>query len=486
MLTYQNLPPAAPQLPGLEIAPLSAGAVETGTAKFDLTLFVREAEGGLGTSLEFNADLFDAPTAERILSRLEVLLAGAASHPEAQISDLPLLAATERHQILVEWNDTAARYPELLGLHELVEVQAACTPDAPALVFGERRLTYRQLNARAGALARRLRDLGCGPDVAVGVLLERSVEMVVALLGILKAGGAYLAIDPEHPSERIAWMLSESRASIVLAQEALLSRLPVHEAAILCLEEGWGEDATELPDLPTGTSAENLAYILYTSGSTGRPKGVMIPHRGIVNRLLWMQETYGLTPADRVLQKTPFGFDVSVWEFFWPLLVGAPLVFARPEGHKDPAYLASLIAEQGITVLHFVPSMLRAFLETDRRASCAAVRAVMASGEALPFDLTERFFEWMPGELHNLYGPTEAAVDVSFWACMPSDERRLVPIGRPIANLRLHVAERSWQPVPLGVAGELLIGGVGLGRGYLGRPDLTAERFVPDPFGGEA
>ncbi|HKV10346.1 MAG TPA: amino acid adenylation domain-containing protein, partial [Thermoanaerobaculia bacterium] len=484
MLTYQNLPPAAPRLPGLEIAPLSAGAVETGTAKFDLTLFVREAEGGLGTSLEFNADLFDTPTAERLLSRLEVLLAGAASHPEARISDLPLLAATERHQLLVEWNDTAARYPELLGLHELVEVQAACTPDAPALVFGEQRLTYRQLNARAGALARRLHDLGCGPDVAVGVLLERSVEMVVALLGILKAGGAYLAIDPEHPSERIAWMLSESQAPIVLAQDALLSRLPMHEAAILCLEEGWGEDAEELPDPPAGTSAQNLAYILYTSGSTGRPKGVMIPHRGIVNRLLWMQETYGLTPSDRVLQKTPFGFDVSVWEFFWPLITGACLVVADPGGHRDPAYLAGLIERERVTVTHFVPSMLQVFLDHPDLSGGSGLRLVVASGEALSPELRRRFRERLSARLENLYGPTEASVDVTAWNCEEEARGGVVPIGRPVANTAIHLLDRSWQPVPIGVAGELCIGGVQLARGYCQRPDLTAERFIPDAAGG--
>ncbi|HYG64144.1 MAG TPA: amino acid adenylation domain-containing protein, partial [Thermoanaerobaculia bacterium] len=484
--TFQNVPPAALDLAGLRVA---AVEVETGTAKFDLGLTLGDGAGALRGSLDYSLDLFDAPTIQRMSGHLRTLLEGVAADPARRLSELPLLGPIETQQLVLEWNDTGAWYGVEAGqsLQELISAQALRTPDAVAAVSGDEHLIYRELALRSGSLASQLAAVGVGPDAVVGICAERSLEMIVGLLGILTAGGAYLPLDPSYPQERLSFVLESAGAAAVLVQDHLADRLPPSSLPRLPL-------ATPLPVLPVlpvplaptvHTEPENLAYVIYTSGSTGAPKGAMVAHRAIVNRLLWMQEAYGLSPADRVLQKTPFGFDVSVWELFWPLLVGAPLVFARPEGHKDPFYLADLIEEQRVTVLHFVPSMLRAFLEADQRASCVSVRAVMASGEALPFDLTERFHERMCGELHNLYGPTEAAVDVSSWACVPDDSRRIVPIGRPIDNLRLHVVDRSWQPVPCGVPGELMIGGVGLGRGYLGRPDLTAERFVPDPFTAE-
>ncbi|HYG62068.1 MAG TPA: amino acid adenylation domain-containing protein, partial [Thermoanaerobaculia bacterium] len=480
MLAVQNTPAGPsgmPPVPGLELRPVE---VEAGTAKFELSLsFAPRGEELLG-DLDYNTDLFDSATAERLARHFVRLLEGAVAAPEIPLPELSLLAPSEQQHVLREWNDTATDYGAESGvcLHGLVRAQVERAPDAVAAVSEDEHLSYRELARQAGCLAPRLTEVGAGPESVVAICAERSLEMIVGMLGILEAGGAYLPLDPSYPRERLALILESSAAAAVLVQDHLQDRLPA--APVPRLPLGPGREG--LAWMPPEARPENLAYVIFTSGSTGTPKGAMVPHRAIVNRLLWMQAAYGLSPADRVLQKTPFGFDVSVWEFFWPLLVGAPLVFARPEGHKDPGYLAALIAEQGITVLHFVPSMLRAFLETDRQESCVSVRAVMASGEALPLDLTERFFEWMPGELHNLYGPTEAAVDVSSWACAPAEERRSVPIGRPIANLRLHVTDRSWQPAPMGVAGELLIGGVGLGRGYLGRPELTAERFVPDPF----
>lgn len=429
---------------------------------------------------------FDGPTIERMLGHMRTLLEGMAGNLDRPLSDLPMLTPAERHQVLVEWNDTRVDYPPDRCLHELFEAQAARTPDAAAVVFEDRQLTYGELNRRANQLAHHLQGLGVGPDVLVGVCMERSLEMVTALYGILKAGGAYVPLDPEYPADRVAFMLQDARAPVLLTQARLAGSLPIHDTRVICLDSDWETIARESGDNPVGSAkAENLAYVIYTSGSTGRPKGVMNTHRGICNRLLWMQDTYRLTEADRVLQKTPFSFDVSVWEFFWPLLAGACLVVARPGGHKDSGYLVKTIVDQGITTLHFVPSMLQLFLEEDVRA-CRSLKRVICSGEALPYELQQRFFERLAAELHNLYGPTEAAVDVSYWQCRPEgDPRKVVPIGRPVANTRLYILDRDGQPVPAGIAGELHIGGVQVARGYLNRPDLTAEKFIPDPFSTE-
>ena len=317
--------------------------------------------------------------------------------------------------------------------------------------------------------------------------MERSLELVVALLGVLKAGAAYVPLDPEYPRERLTFMVEDADAAVLLTQQSLLSQLPEHRARVLCLDTGWAEvSAAGRANPRPAAGADNLAYVIYTSGSTGRPKGAMNSHRGIVNRLLWMQQAFGLEPGDGVLQKTPFSFDVSVWEFFWPLMVGARLVLARPGGHRDSAYLARLIAEQRITTLHFVPSLLRVFLEEAGAAACPSLRRVICSGEALDPALQERFFKRLAGvELHNLYGPTEAAVDVTAWPCEADGETRVVPIGRPISNIDIHLLDAHMQAAPVGVTGELYIGGVGLARGYWRRPGLTAERFLPHPHGGE-
>ncbi|HSF41609.1 MAG TPA: amino acid adenylation domain-containing protein [Thermoanaerobaculia bacterium] len=423
----------------------------------------------------------DGPAARRLLAQLRTLLAGMTARPEARLRDLALTTPAERHQLVVEWNDTAREYVPPAGgtLTGLIAAQVARTPEAPAVVFAGETISYAELDRRSGRLARRLQSLGCRAGTPVGVLMERSVEMVVALLGVLKAGGAYLPLDPESPKERLAWMIEDSGVSLLLAQEPL----PEPGAAVLTLSPGWrGEPADDEPLEPSGASGDTLAYVLYTSGSTGRPKAVMVPHRGIVNRLLWMQEAYGLTPADRVLQKTPYGFDVSVWEFFWPLMTGATLVVARPGGHRDSAYLAELIPRERVTVVHFVPSMLQIFLEEPDLSGCAGLRLVVASGEALPPELRLRCLERLPARLENLYGPTEASVDVTSWDCRQEAPRGVVPIGRPIANIRIHLLDRELSPTPVGVPGELHIAGVGLARGYLKRPDLTAERFLPDPF----
>jgi amino acid adenylation domain-containing protein len=395
---------------------------------------------------------------------------------------VPLLSEAER-RLVSGFNATATDYPHQRCLHELVAEQAARTPDAPALMFQDHILSYGALERRANQLAHYLRARGVGPDVVVGVCAERSIEMVVALLAILKAGGAYLPLDPSYPPDRLAYMLEDAKAPVLLTQAALADRLSPTDAVMVRLDADWPHIArgpTTPPD--SSVAPDNLAYVIYTSGSTGRPKGVMNAHRGIVNRIAWMQDAYRLTPADRVLQKTPFGFDVSVWEFFWPLAFGATLVIARPGGHQEPAYLAELIERAGVTVTHFVPSMLQAFLEAADLSRCHTLRDTMCSGEALPVETQDRFLQQLPGRLHNLYGPTEAAVDVSAWACRLESDATQVPIGHPIHNIALHVLDRRLEPVPVGVAGELHIGGVGVARGYLGRPGLTAERFVPSPF----
>jgi amino acid adenylation domain-containing protein len=380
-------------------------------------------------------------------------------------------------------------------LHELIERQAQRTPSATAVVSGDLHLSYEELDRRANRLARHLRWLGCGPESRVGVAIERSLELAIALVGILKAGAVYVPLDPDYPRERLAFMLGDflggERTPLLLSQErfAALCR----EAAagqpltLIRLDADWHAVGREHGEsLPHELDPDNLAYVIYTSGSTGRPKGAMNIHKAIVNRLLWMQETYTLTGQDRVLQKTPLSFDVSVWEFFWPLMTGACLVMARPGGHKDAAYLVDEIERQGITTLHFVPSMLQVFLEEQGLARCRPVRQVMASGEALSWDLERKFFARLGTELHNLYGPTEAAVDVTYHACQPSEAGRGVPIGRPIANVEILLLDGNGAPAPLGVPGELHIGGVGLARGYMGRPQLTAEKFVPHPLASRA
>jgi amino acid adenylation domain-containing protein/thioester reductase-like protein len=365
---------------------------------------------------------------------------------------------------------------------QVIEAQVERTPHAVAVVFEGHTLTYRELNERANQLAHHLRGLGARPETLVGVCLQRSTELVVSLLAVLKSGAAYIPLDPTYPRDRLAVMLGDAWPVIVISESELAAALP-DDAPVLCLDqhrEAIGR-APEHNPLVTVNGA-GLAYVIYTSGSTGKPKGAMNTHAGLLNRLEWMQDEYRLTVDDCVLQKTPFTFDVSVWEFFWAFMTGARLVVARPEGHKDSAYLARLIAEEKVTTLHFVPSMLEVFLEEPRLDACRGIKRILCSGEALPYSVQQRCFARLPAELHNLYGPTEAAIDVTYWACRRDDSRSIVPIGRPIRNVQIHILDERLQPVPAGEAGELHIGGIAVGRGYLNRPELTAERFIPDRF----
>ncbi|MBV8201195.1 MAG: amino acid adenylation domain-containing protein, partial [Acidobacteria bacterium] len=494
MLVLQNAPWRELRLPGVEAA---AVAIDNRSAKVDLTLSLHEAASGLEGVCRYNRDLFDGATVGRLMQQMETLLRAALADPERPLAALPMLRRVERQQLL-DWNDTAVRWGDAGCLHQLLAAQARRSPEAPAVGFAGEWLSYRELDGRANGLAHRLRAAGVGPEVLVGLCVERSAEMMVGVLAVLKAGGAYLPLDPSYPRERLAFMLEEAAVPVLLTQRRLASGLAAPAATVICLDApaGAAPPAVEGPEVMV--DPDNLAYVIYTSGSTGRPKGAMNTHRAIVNRLLWMQSAFGLQASDRVVQKTPLSFDVSVWELFWPLLCGAGLVVARPGGHQDTDYLLDLIARERVTTVHFVPSMLRVLLDAPDLSGAGGLRRVVASGEALPAELLARYRERLAVPLYNLYGPTEAAVDVTAWDCLPAVQRLAVgvadpgrgwggvPIGRPIANTTIRLLDAALQPVPAGVPGELYIGGVQPARGYLRRPELTAERFVPDPESGGA
>jgi amino acid adenylation domain-containing protein len=485
LLVFENFPMSGLVQEQNGSLKISEGAYYT-RINYPLTLMV-VPDQEMCLRIMYDCKRFDGNAITRLLDHYRALLEGIVADPDRRLCEFPILPEAERRQLLVEWNDTARDYAKDQSIYQLFEGQAQRTPDAVAVVFADNELTYRELNRRSNQLAHYLIKLGVGPDVLVGICAERSIEMVVGLLGILKAGGAYMPLDPGYPKERLAFMLQDAQVAVLLTQAQLLKALPEHRAHVFCLDRDWEVLTSESTENPVSTvNGENLAYVIYTSGSTGQPKGAMNTHKGIYNRLLWMQEAYRLTEADRVLQKTPFSFDVSVWEFFWPLLAGARLVVARPEGHKDSAYLVKLINEQKITTLHFVPSMLQVFLDEPGVENCSFLKRVICSGEALTVALQERFFAKLGAELHNLYGPTEAAVDVTYWPCERESAWATVPIGRPIANTQIYILDPHSQPVPIGVPGELHIGGIGLARGYLNRPELTNEKFIPDPFGNES
>jgi amino acid adenylation domain-containing protein len=479
LFVLQNSPVQAETLPDLT---LKVQENENHAAKFDLSLAFSLSKQGLLGKIEYRADRFAHSAIARMAEHLQILLEGIVAHPQQPITELPLLTSSEQQTLLTDWNDTKTAYATQC-IHHWIEAQVEQTPEAIALTFDDQHLTYQELNARANQLAHYLQTLGVTPDSLVGLFLDRSLEMVVGLLAVLKAGGAYVPLDPGYPSERLAFMLRDTQVSILLTQSQLVETLPDRTATIICLDRDWQTIASSPITNPvSAVTPDHLAYVIYTSGSTGQPKGAMNTHRGLNNRLQWMQETYQLTSGDRVLQKTPFSFDVSVWEFFWTLMTGAKLVMAKPGGHQDSAYLVSLVDQEQVTTVHFVPSMLQAFLEEPDLDRCISLRRIICSGEALPLSLQERYFTRLSAELHNLYGPTEAAIDVTVWQCDPQSDLTNVPIGSPIANIQIYLLDQAGHPVPMGIPGELHIGGIGLARGYWNRPDLTAEKFVPNPF----
>jgi len=458
------------QWPGLDVAEQALPVID---AKFEQSWEVQDDGNDMTLALEYQTALFDESTMQRWSAQWCALLDALVAAPGRTL--IELFPKQQDQRQLDQWNATERHYSGPTDLHTALTQQAALSPNAPALVFEDQRLSYAELDRRAQAVARALRAAGVGADDIVPVCMERSLEMVVALLGVVHAGAAWLPLDPQLPAARLAFLIEDADAKVTLTQPQWLAQLPAGHPA-------WTLDA--LPQAPAfepiSVKANDLAYVLYTSGSTGQPKGVMNEHGALMNRLYWMQDAFPIGPNDRVLQKTPYSFDVSVWEFFWPLITGATLVVARPDGHRDPAYLARLIQQEQVTTLHFVPSMLRAFVDEPELVNCRSLRQVFASGEALPADLVRRFMGQHPAALVNLYGPTEAAIDVSVWRCSPDDV--IVPIGKPIANLRLYILDESLQPLPIGSIGELYIGGVGVARGYLKRPDLTEERFLASPF----
>ncbi|HEV2735679.1 MAG TPA: amino acid adenylation domain-containing protein, partial [Longimicrobiaceae bacterium] len=459
-----------------EPVPVSAEA-----AKFDLSLDVAEAGERLAGSLSFRAELWDGSTAERMLGHLRVLLEGVAARPELPVSALSLLGEGELRQVTDEWSGTASA-PPAWTVHEAVAEQAARTPHAAALRFAGEETSYAALLADADRLAGLLAARGAGPETVVGVCLERSPALAVALLGVLRAGAAYLPLDPAYPAERLAYMLADSGAPLLLTDSRLRAALPELAGEVVCLDLLAGAEHPPLP-APPAVPPESLAYVIYTSGSTGRPKGVAVPHGALSNHMGWMRRAFPLGPGDRVLQKTPLSFDASVWEFWAPLLAGATLVLAEPGVHRDPAALLRAVADDSVTVLQLVPSLLEALLpECEGGPRPAALRRLFCGGEALAAELAARAEAALGAEVINLYGPTEVCIDATAHR-FGGGAGATVPIGRPVDGVRALVLDGGRQPVPAGLAGELYLGGAQLARGYLGRPELTAERFVPDPFG---
>ncbi|MDO7899400.1 non-ribosomal peptide synthase/polyketide synthase [Pseudomonas citrulli] len=450
---------------------------------YPLTVVVNAGET-LALQYSYRREAFADGAVEQLSGLLGNLLRQMSQSAQTTLGELALLDAAQAH-VIEQWNATAEPFDLEQGVHRLIEAQALRTPDAVALVFADQSLSYRQLNERANQLAHALIERRVGPDMLVGIAMERSLEMVIGLLAILKAGAAYVPLDPEYPRERLGYMIQDSGIGWLLTQAHLLDDLPLPQGLpSLCLTPA-GEAFAAYPSANPQVLGhpDNLAYVIYTSGSTGQPKGAGNAHRALVNRLSWMQQAYGLTPADTVLQKTPFSFDVSVWEFFWPLMVGARLVVAAPGDHRDPTRLIALIEREQVSTLHFVPSMLQAFLQDANVQRCTCLTRIVCSGEALPVEAQVQVFAKLPGAgLYNLYGPTEAAIDVTHWTCR-EEGRDSVPIGRPIANLSTHILDSGLNPLPVGVAGELYLGGVGLARGYHRRPGLSAERFVASPWG---
>lgn len=486
--TMLNAPAARVDSAGLTMTPLRAA---TATAKFDLSLLLTETPAGFTGNWEYTTDLFTAESIRRMHRHWQCILEAMVADPEQSLAQLPLLQAAEEQHMLLDWNATQKdfAFPHCLPL--LVEQQVERTPDAVAVIFEEQILTYRALDQRANALAHVLRRHGVESEHLVGICLSRSLEMLIALLAILKAGGAYVPLDPTNPPERLRLMIQDAGLSLMLTQpqwrqslEPLVDTLLVID---LSEEEPSGPEAAAPP--ARYFHPEQLAYVIYTSGSTGKPKGVMTSQRGICNRLFWAQQTYQMRPEESILHKSPLTFDISIEELFWPLMVGAHTVIARPEGHRDSEYIVQTIVREQISILRLVTPMLAVLVETAGLEACRTLRLLICGGETLVREVVQRFYTRLPRTqvvLHNFYGATEASVDSTFWVCEPEDERGVVPVGCPMSNVAIYVLDGRMKPVPVGVVGDIYIGGISLARGYLGQSRLTAERFVPDPHGQSA
>jgi len=435
--------------------------------RFKIKLSRKREADTLKLQFHYDTKYYDATAISYLSDQYCTLFKSVFAQPDLSLAQLNLLSDAERQRLLVEWNETDATYSLDFCLHELFEAQVNRTPSNTAVVYQDTKLTYAELNERANELAQKLRALGVGVETCVGVMMDRSLEMVVALLGVMKAGGAYLPLDPTYPEERLQFIIDDAKPKVILTTDNT--------------DQSHGSD----PDLIRAFDPRQPCYLIYTSGSTGQPKSVMVPHRGICNRLLWMINAFDFKPTDRFLQKTPFTFDAAGWEFFVPLLIGAQVVIAEPGGHQDTAYLVNAITENEITVLQLVPSMLQIVLEEPGFENCHTLRHVFCGGDALPGSLHTRFHSRLECELHNLYGPTEYSIDAACWHSQPATFERTVPIGRALSNTQLYVLDQSYSPAAVGMTGELFIGGSGIARGYLNRPGLTAERFVPHCFSNE-
>lgn len=470
----------------IEDAPFQLGGlacrvmpIDRRASLMDLRVEIVETAGTYRLRWEYATDVFTVETVQSIAASFEVLMRSALREPAARILSLEMLDIAQERKVLHAWNRTGASFPQDF-IHSHVTQQVRLRPDSTAVVFEGEALSYGELDRRSNQLARRLQSLGQGPECFVGVLMERSLEAIISFLAVLKAGAALVPLDPSDPPARLAEYIAQANVSAVLCRP---DTAPLDGVQMVRVDaaDTYEDDAHALD---TSLSGDSAAYLIFTSGSTGLPKGVINTHGGIHNRLAWMQSEYDLNGEDAVLQKTPFTFDVSIWEVFWPLMTGARLVLARPGGHRDPQYLSELIHRTGVTTLHFVPSMLQEFLSLADAGRLRSIRRMFSSGEELRSDLADRCLARIPARLYNLYGPTEAAIDVSHHQCTPMTSQRRTPLGRPIANMRLYIVDQRWRAVPPGMAGELCIGGVGLARGYAGRAALTGERFIPDPFSG--
>ena len=461
----------------LEVEPFEMAQQE---GQFDLALEMMDVKNSLVGSFKYNTDLFDESTITRMVGHFQTLLEGIVANPLQLIHALPLLTEAEQQQQLA-WNDTTTDYPRDKTIVDLFEEQVDKTPYAIAVVFENQQLTYQALNTKANQLAHYLQTLGVKPEILVGICVERSIEMVIGLLGILKAGGAYLPLDPAYPAERLAFMLEDALVPVLLTQSSLKEKLPETQAQLVCLDvqaKMLSQFSSE--NIKSGVTSENLAYVIYTSGSTGKPKGVMIFHKALCNHTQWMQDTFPLNEKDKVLQKTSISFDASVWEFFAPLVAGAQLVMAQLDWQKDSSSLIEMIVQHQVTTVQMVPSLLQVIISLKRIETIKSLKRIFCGGEKLPLTLMAESLNILRIELINLYGPTEACIDATFLRCFPNHP--IVPIGSPIANAKIYILDSHLQPVPLSVPGELHIGGVGLGQGYLNRPELTAEKFINNPF----
>ena len=478
MFALQNAPASMHVLPGLQVESVLD---DQPRVRLDLELYAWQRESRLELYWIYNRDLFDRWRIEQMACDFSRLLESVIAGPDMALHCLQMISNADRRRMLSEWNQTAFDYPRNSCVHYLFEEQAAKTPLAVAAELAEQRLTYGELDQHANQLAHHLLKLGVGPDVRVAICMERSPELLIALLGVLKAGGAYVPLDPAYPQERLAYMLEDSGARILLTQSTLLSNSPIGHAAVLALDAHRDRIAQESYHRPQAeVDPENLAYIIYTSGSTGQPKGVAVEHRQVCNQLFWAGKALSLSAADCVLQKASFSFDASILEIFLPLAYGSRIAIAAPGGERDADYLVQLAIEKSVSYVDLAPSLLDALLDHPQIQQWSSLRIISSGAEALKPELADAFYQKLSAELWNTYGPTETTVQSTYARCMP--HARTVPIGKPVANTSLYVLDGHLDPVPLGVAGELYIGGAGVARGYWNRPGLTAEKFIADPF----